>query len=430
MTIVFSIKRNRSSSALRSSTSGHDFVPSFQEPAASFLSSKPKSIFSKLVSSSSPSSTILGEHRRRSSITSILQSCFRNTDDHDTFGRQRNNSNGVNAFENDALFERYRYQTQHQRKRSDHRPLFADNNRRTKDNEDDDEDDEDEDDDPPPRVICYQEEEQQRRSILVNRSGHRHTTSLQMPGGSSCLNNNSSIHHHHHQSSSSAIHHRRSKTATHIRHYSHISYISSSNITAHSGDLTAKEFADIAGIRILPDDEISSNSDSNNVQPCCCHEDERDFNRRDSLAHMLEEEQQEQEKSDIPLPATTAHHPTSNSSLYVDEQRGSRFSSSDEYNQTTTADTTTTLPPPPPPATGTTHKPHIWDNAFWRQPHVGGMDNFFTCTKNDAEREAIATTISPESTDKALVPPVVQEMRSRNSTVFKKGRFEVHVESL
>ncbi|CDH50322.1 predicted protein [Lichtheimia corymbifera JMRC:FSU:9682] len=428
MTIVFSIKRNRSSSALRSSTSGHDLVPSFQEPAASFLSSKPKSIFSKLVSSSSPSSTTLGEHRRRSSITSILQSCFRNTD-RDTFGRQRNNSNGANAFENDALFERYRYQTQHQRKRSDHRPLFADNNQRTKDNEDGEDDDEDDDDDPPPRVICYQEEEQQRRSILVNRSGHRHTTSLQMPGGSSCLNNNSTIHHH---PSSSAIHHRRSKTATHIRHYSHISYISSSNITAHSGDLTAKEFADIAGIRILPDDESSSNSDSNNVQPCCCHEDERDYNRRDSLAHMLEE----QETNDISLPATTTarnintDHPISNSSLYVDEQRGSRFSSSDEYNQTTTADTTTTLPPPPPPpSTGTTHKPHIWDNAFWRQPHVGGMDNFFSCTKNDAEKEAIVTT-SPDSTYKALIPPVVQEMRSRNSTVFKKGRFEVHVESL
>ncbi|KAI7886632.1 hypothetical protein K492DRAFT_203157 [Lichtheimia hyalospora FSU 10163] len=423
MTIVFSIKRNRSSSALRSSTSVHDFVPSFQEPAASFLSSKPKSIFSKLVPASSPSSTTCGEHRRRSSITSILQSCFRNTD-RDTFGHQRNNSNSVNAFENDALFERYRYQTQHRRKRSD-RSVFTGNNHSTsvdmESNEDDD------DDDPPPRVICYQEEEQQRRSILVNRSGHRHTTSLQMPGGSSCLNNNSSIHHH--SPSSSAIHHRRSKTATHIRHYSHISYISSSNITAHSGDLTAKEFADIAGIRILPDDQVCNNSDNNNDQHCCCQEDEKVLNRRDSLAHMLEEE-----TNDIPSPTaritsnTTTHHPISNSSLYVDEQRGSRFSSSDEYMQTTTANTTTTTLPPPSSA-GTTHKPHIWDDAFWRQPHVGGMDNFFTCAKKDAEQEAVALPL-PEPTDKTLIPPVVQEMRSRNSTVFKKGRFEVHVQSL
>lgn len=422
MTIVFSIKRNRSSSALRSSTSGHDF-PSFQEPAASFLSSKPKSIFSKLVSSSSPSSTTLGEHRRRSSITSILQSCFRNTD-RDTLGRQRNSSN---AFENDALFERYRYQTQHQRKRSNRASMFADNHQRTNDKDEEDNDDDDDDDDPPPRVICYQEEEQQRRSILVNRSGHRHTTSLQMPGGSSCLNNNSSLHHHH--SSSSAIQHRRSKTATHIRHYSHISYISSSNITAHSGDLTAKEFADIAGIRILPDDQVSHHSD--NDQPCCCQEDGKDFNRRDSLAHMLEEEKHDMPPttSRISSSTTTAHHPVTNSSLYVDEQPGSRFSSSDEYIQTTTANTTTNTTLPPPPAPGTTHKPHIWDNAFWSQPHVGGMDNFFTCTNKSADQEAAVIT-TPESTDKTLIPPVVQEMRSRNSTVFKKGRFEVHVESL
>lgn len=42
------------------------------------------------------------------------------------------------------------------------------------------------------------------------------------------------------------------KSTKHIRHYSHVS---ASNITVNSEDLTAKEFAEIAGIQILSEDE-------------------------------------------------------------------------------------------------------------------------------------------------------------------------------
>ncbi|CAO3676772.1 unnamed protein product [Rhizopus stolonifer] len=45
------------------------------------------------------------------------------------------------------------------------------------------------------------------------------------------------------------------KPSKHIRNYSHVSCISASNITVNSEDLTAKEFAEIAGIQILSDDE-------------------------------------------------------------------------------------------------------------------------------------------------------------------------------
>ncbi|KAI9276086.1 hypothetical protein BY458DRAFT_506322 [Sporodiniella umbellata] len=45
------------------------------------------------------------------------------------------------------------------------------------------------------------------------------------------------------------------KKGRHGRHYSHVSCISASNITVNSEDLTAKEFAEIAGIHILSDEE-------------------------------------------------------------------------------------------------------------------------------------------------------------------------------
>ncbi|KAI8138180.1 hypothetical protein BJV82DRAFT_583068 [Fennellomyces sp. T-0311] len=87
-----------------------------------------------------------------------------------------------------------------------------------------------------PRVICWQDDKLPQ-GILVK---HRHTASLQ------------------YSSPHMPLHRRSRSTATHIRHYSHVSYISSSNITAHSEDLTAKEFADIAGIKILPEDDNQS----------------------------------------------------------------------------------------------------------------------------------------------------------------------------
>ncbi|KAI9270920.1 hypothetical protein EDC94DRAFT_512560 [Helicostylum pulchrum] len=48
---------------------------------------------------------------------------------------------------------------------------------------------------------------------------------------------------------------RNNHNKSHVRHYSHVSCISSSNITVNSEDLTAKEFADIAGIRILSEQD-------------------------------------------------------------------------------------------------------------------------------------------------------------------------------
>lgn len=61
--------------------------------------------------------------------------------------------------------------------------------------------------------------------------------------------------HIHHRHTQSAITARSATRKKHIRHYSHVSCISSSNITVNSEDLTAKEFADIAGIRILSEEE-------------------------------------------------------------------------------------------------------------------------------------------------------------------------------
>ncbi|KAI9301426.1 hypothetical protein BJ944DRAFT_243281 [Cunninghamella echinulata] len=67
---------------------------------------------------------------------------------------------------------------------------------------------------------------------------HRHTSSLQ---SGSVISTPSST--------------RPSSHFHHVRNYSHVSYLSASNITMNSEDLTAKEFADMAGIKIIPDDD-------------------------------------------------------------------------------------------------------------------------------------------------------------------------------
>lgn len=208
------------------------------------------SLFSRSYQKHSSSST--SSRRRSSSISHFFRAFCSNgrdlIDDPPLFQSRR--SSYTSAFANDALFERYRYRKQSlsqtkldlgRRTRSQSISSSAstsDSSTATNSSS------LREDPSPPPRVVCWQNP-QPLPSILVKRSTN---------------------HHHHHRHNASALSapagpevasEQKRSYQHHIRHYSHVSYISSSNMTVNSEDLTAKEFADIAGIRIVPDEPIS-----------------------------------------------------------------------------------------------------------------------------------------------------------------------------
>ncbi|KAI9314286.1 hypothetical protein BX666DRAFT_1971981 [Dichotomocladium elegans] len=378
MTITFSIKRIRSSGGV------------LQED----LESSPcKFSFSK----SNPSS----EHQRRSSLSAIFQYCFRIS----TNEQQKHSS----AFENDALFERYRYRQQQKRapvyvasspSRSPARPS-VDNDTKPRrrpplppsnDNRVDD-DDGDEDNEPPPRVIC-RPEEKRATSILINKHNHhrhRHTSSLQTTTAPPMAS---------HQQ------HRRSRTATHIRHFS------ASNITTHSEDLTAKEFADIAGIRILPDDVDTT---EHHPQPMLPTPPANSSGLSDNTSISCNM------SSHILLPHTTSsrhqHHPS-----------GVTINTT---TMTTTTNTTyssgviTPLTREDSPSSAADEKqPHIWDDAFWRNPDRAVATGYYQ-SRQQQQRQGPQKN-AEDNLDDDNMPPVLLEMRQRKSFVIKRGRFEVH----
>lgn len=88
---------------------------------------------------------------------------------------------------------------------------------------------------------------------------------------------------HHRHTNSTPIQTGRKKSQQHIRHYSHVSCISSSNITVNSEDLTAKEFADIAGIRILSEEETEGCKQKCKSEKICTFCGQEDNERLPSL---------------------------------------------------------------------------------------------------------------------------------------------------
>lgn len=110
------------------------------------------------------------------------------------------------------------------------------------------------------------------------------------------------------------------KKSQHIRHYSHVSCISSSNITVNSEDLTAKEFADIAGIRILSEDEEILPNHTCLEKICTfCGDNDR-------------------------MPSLIVTSRISNSSMIRGSDNSSIYCPPEE------------------------EEPQIWDNQFWRKP--------------------------------------------------------------
>ncbi|KAI8993393.1 hypothetical protein BDB01DRAFT_776164 [Pilobolus umbonatus] len=113
---------------------------------------------------------------------------------------------------------------------------------------------------------------------------------------------------------------KKSKKSKHKRHYSHISCISSSNITVNSEDLTAKEFADIAGIKILSEYELNNE----------CSEPNSVDNRRKSIRRCVFCDNDDIDDSKQPF-IVTFHSSIDSIDNQLDE-------------------------------------PDIWDNSFWEHP--------------------------------------------------------------
>lgn len=210
--------------------------------------------------------------------------------------------------------------------------------------------------------------------------------------------------HHHHQPELTKVSSRQSN-ATHV---------STSNITVNSEDLTAKEFADIAGIRILPEEE----------------DEDEDKEEQDNLDNLIEVKRKFSSGTftdeDIYMHTVST---TSKSYLdYLDDHhRLSVISYASLQSYTTSS------------------KPKIWDNEFWLNP-----EDYYQLQQNRISRSNSAAThqsIITTSNEKKLLdrkpskivvvePPILHELRTRNSEkkvdqnshcVIKKGRFEIHL---
>jgi hypothetical protein len=175
-----------------------------------------------------------------------------------------------------------------------------------------------------------------------------------------------------------------------------------SNMTINSEDLTAKEFADIAGIRILPEDEDYVETEEQQMR----RYNDQDESEEDFIVHTVSSRY-----------TTQNHH-----------ERSSLIS----YASLTSHSTTSKL--------------KIWDSEFWLNPEEVTASRSNSTSKKDAIEGpavvAVTTELSRKPsatlTAKKLViidnePPILHELRRINSEkkndhcVIKKGRFEIQL---
>ncbi|KAI8890483.1 hypothetical protein K501DRAFT_281794 [Backusella circina FSU 941] len=150
----------------------------------------------------------------------------------------------------------------------------------------------------------------------------------------------------------------------------------SNTLTTNSEDLTAKEFADIAGIRILSEDQHQSETE-------------------DSIMHSISS----RTPSSFGQSSTDDHHLTvvSHASL---ASRGDI-------------------------------QPKIWDNDFWLNSEENSSR---AVSRNNSTRRDMLEPVL-ESGANMVEPPILHELRrmgtcgSDKSGVIKKGRFEIYLES-
>lgn len=201
----------------------------------------------------------------------------------------------------------------------------------------------------------------------------------------------------HHQFSSSRGRHRTYSNAT------------ISNMTINSEDLTAKEFADITGIRILPEE----NSIEDDIEVIEGYR--RDIDR--------EQRRFSQDEDVIMNNATISSRYTNDHHERLSVLSCTSFQSYSTQN----------------------NKLKIWDNEFWSHPELPTMATVSrsntTCSTNAGKTTALSMSdgglnrkLSTRSTTTTHLsePPILHELRRMNTTgndtnFIKKGRFEIHL---
>lgn len=177
------------------------------------------------------------------------------------------------------------------------------------------------------------------------------------------------------------------KKSKHVRHYSHVSCISASNITVNSENLTAKEFAEIAGIRILSEEE----------------EEEEQY-RKKKCTFCKKSSVISNSHYTTVLSSTSIHagHSSSNHS----NSSSMTTHSNDTISTSGTSNSTTSNISP--------NSIKIWDSEFWKHPKKHNNDNNTTSNTNNNEL------------------PIMHELKSNipsrhSDTYIKKGRFEITI---
>jgi hypothetical protein len=337
---AFSLKRNRSSSTC-SNKKESKFNAILNKLTSPFQNSNNSS-----ENKSSNKKRRQYSHNRRSSLSTFID-YFCATDD-ESF------TSDNHPFANDALFEQNRYKQQKKRQSNSN-------------------------------------QQQQKQCILPqlpSALSHNNNSTISILMKPATTKKPSMISHRHTNSSPSAFNgsgistDRRRKKASHIRHYSHVSCISASNITVNSEDLTAKEFADIAGIRILSEDEDDDIAAMNAAV-------ENQYSTNKKICSFCGDED-----NDIMVPSlivTTSRvsmRDSNNSSIIYPEEECEK---EDE-------------------------PPQIWDNQFWKKP--GQQEEPFHQIKKIVERPPILH----ESTTKKY-----NSVKPKQEMFIKKGRFEIHL---
>ncbi|KAK4510581.1 uncharacterized protein ATC70_005012 [Mucor velutinosus] len=363
---VLSLKRNRSTSTAKAHSVGSS------EPVSKLSRLKSGlNIFSKIsdaITQHHQQDNQFNNYTKRTSFVGILQ-YFRNDQDTGSQSRLRRKA----TYDSDGYFEYHQYHQKLNRKQTHARQ--AERNIHTL---------------PAPQA-------KKLTSILIKRSGTNPMS--QQP---------QRHHHQQHQPQLTKVSSRRSN-ATHV---------STSNITINSEDLTAKEFADIAGIRILPEDDIGEeeryNDDPDNLL---------DIERKFSNGTPTDD--------DIQM-----HTVSTTSKSYLDYL--------DEHHRLSVVSYVSLQ------SYSISSKPKIWDNEFWLNPedhHLYQQSIRISRSNSTATHRSNHTTSNESTTSKKLLdrkpstvvvvePPILHELRARNNEkkadqnshcVIKKGRFEIHL---
>ncbi|CAO3645580.1 unnamed protein product [Mucor fragilis] len=197
---------------------------------------------------------------------------------------------------------------------------------------------------------------------------------------------------------------------------SNATHVSASNITVNSEDLTAKEFADIAGIRILPENDIGEEEERYDDDPDNLMVVERKFSNGTST------------DDDIHM-----HTVSTASKSYLDYL--------DDHHRLSVISYVSLQ------SYATSSKPKIWDNEFWLNPDHCQQSSKISRSNSTATHRSHHTTSNESTTTKrrldrkpstvvVVEPPILHELRARNSEkkadqnshcVIKKGRFEIHL---